>query len=101
MLSIHLHLSLPGGLFPSGFPTSNLYTLTQRNNKDKYITSFYKLVSEQFHSMINLVCVCVRVCVCARAHLYKSIASCLFNKLEHADNWLYPILLAASVSETV
>jgi hypothetical protein len=26
MLSIHLHLSLPSGLFPSGFPTNNLYT---------------------------------------------------------------------------
>jgi hypothetical protein len=27
MLSIHLHLGLPHGLFPSGFPTNNLYTL--------------------------------------------------------------------------
>jgi hypothetical protein len=27
MLSIHLHLGLPSGLFPSGFPTNNLYTL--------------------------------------------------------------------------
>jgi hypothetical protein len=26
MLSIHLHLILPSGLFPSGFPTNNLYT---------------------------------------------------------------------------
>jgi hypothetical protein len=26
MLSIHLRLGLPSGLFPSGFPTSNLYT---------------------------------------------------------------------------
>jgi hypothetical protein len=26
MLSIHLRLSLPSGLFPSGFPTKNLYT---------------------------------------------------------------------------
>jgi hypothetical protein len=26
MLSIHLHLGLPSGLFPSGFPTNNLYT---------------------------------------------------------------------------
>jgi hypothetical protein len=26
MLSIHLRLGLPSGLFPSGFPTHNLYT---------------------------------------------------------------------------
>jgi hypothetical protein len=26
MLSGHLYLGLPSGLFPSGFPTSNLYT---------------------------------------------------------------------------
>jgi hypothetical protein len=26
MLSIHLRLGLPSGLFPSGFPTNNLYT---------------------------------------------------------------------------
>jgi hypothetical protein len=26
MLSIHPHLGLPSGLFPSGFPTNNLYT---------------------------------------------------------------------------
>jgi hypothetical protein len=26
VLSIHLHLGLPSGLFPSGFPTNNLYT---------------------------------------------------------------------------
>jgi hypothetical protein len=26
MLSIHLRLCLPSGLFPSGFPTNNLYT---------------------------------------------------------------------------
>jgi hypothetical protein len=26
MLSIHLRFCHPGGLFPSGFPTSNLYT---------------------------------------------------------------------------
>jgi hypothetical protein len=26
MLSIHLHLGLPSDLFPSGFPTNNLYT---------------------------------------------------------------------------
>jgi hypothetical protein len=26
MLSIHLLLGLPSGLFPSGFPTNNLYT---------------------------------------------------------------------------
>jgi hypothetical protein len=26
MLSIHIRLGLPGGLFPSGFPTNNLYT---------------------------------------------------------------------------
>jgi hypothetical protein len=26
MLSIHLRLCLPGGLFPSGFLTNNLYT---------------------------------------------------------------------------
>jgi hypothetical protein len=26
MLSIHLHLGLPSGLFPSGAPTNNLYT---------------------------------------------------------------------------
>jgi hypothetical protein len=26
MLSIHLCLGLPSGLFPSGFPTNNLYT---------------------------------------------------------------------------
>jgi hypothetical protein len=26
MLSFHLRLGLPGGLFPSGFPTNNLYT---------------------------------------------------------------------------
>jgi hypothetical protein len=25
MLSIHLRLGLPSGLFPSGFPTNNLY----------------------------------------------------------------------------
>jgi hypothetical protein len=25
MLSIHLRVSLPSGLFPSGFPTNNLY----------------------------------------------------------------------------
>jgi hypothetical protein len=27
MLSIHLRLGLPSGLFPSGFPNNNLYTL--------------------------------------------------------------------------
>jgi hypothetical protein len=27
MLSIHLRLGLPSGLFPSGFPTNNLYTV--------------------------------------------------------------------------
>jgi hypothetical protein len=26
MLSIHLRLGLPSGLFPSGYPTNNLYT---------------------------------------------------------------------------
>jgi hypothetical protein len=26
MLSIHLRLGLPSGLFPSAFPTNNLYT---------------------------------------------------------------------------
>jgi hypothetical protein len=26
MLPIHLRLGLPSGLFPSGFPTNNLYT---------------------------------------------------------------------------
>jgi hypothetical protein len=26
MLSIHLRLGLPSGLFPYGFPTNNLYT---------------------------------------------------------------------------
>jgi hypothetical protein len=26
MSSIHLRFSLPSGLFPSGFPTNNLYT---------------------------------------------------------------------------
>jgi hypothetical protein len=26
MLSIHLRLGLPSGLFPSGFPANNLYT---------------------------------------------------------------------------
>jgi hypothetical protein len=26
MLSIHLRLGLPSGLFPSGFPTTNVYT---------------------------------------------------------------------------
>jgi hypothetical protein len=26
MLSIHLRLGLPSALFPSGFPTNNLYT---------------------------------------------------------------------------
>jgi hypothetical protein len=26
MLSIHLRLGLPSGLFPSGFPTNDLYT---------------------------------------------------------------------------
>jgi hypothetical protein len=26
MLSIHLRLGLPSGLFPSGFPTNNPYT---------------------------------------------------------------------------
>jgi hypothetical protein len=26
MLSLHLRLGLPSGLFPSGFPTNNLYT---------------------------------------------------------------------------
>jgi hypothetical protein len=26
MLSIHLRLGLPSGLYPSGFPTNNLYT---------------------------------------------------------------------------
>jgi hypothetical protein len=26
MLSIHLRLGLPSGLFPSGFPTNNIYT---------------------------------------------------------------------------
>jgi hypothetical protein len=26
MLSIHLCLGLPSGLFPSGYPTNNLYT---------------------------------------------------------------------------
>jgi hypothetical protein len=26
MLSIHLRLGLPSGLFPSDFPTNNLYT---------------------------------------------------------------------------
>jgi hypothetical protein len=26
MLSIHLRLGLPSGLFPAGFPTNNLYT---------------------------------------------------------------------------
>jgi hypothetical protein len=27
MLSIHLHLDHPSGLFPSGFPTNNIYTV--------------------------------------------------------------------------
>jgi hypothetical protein len=27
MLSIHLRLCLPSGLFPSGFPTNNIYTI--------------------------------------------------------------------------
>jgi hypothetical protein len=27
MLSLHLRLGLPSGLFPSGFPTNKLYTL--------------------------------------------------------------------------
>jgi hypothetical protein len=26
MLTIHLRLGLPSGLFPEGFPTNNLYT---------------------------------------------------------------------------
>jgi hypothetical protein len=26
MLFIHIHLGRPSGLFPSGFPTNNLYT---------------------------------------------------------------------------
>jgi hypothetical protein len=30
MLSIHLRLSLPRGLFLSGFPTNNLYTLNMK-----------------------------------------------------------------------
>jgi hypothetical protein len=27
ILSTHLHIGLPSGLFPSGFPTNNLYSL--------------------------------------------------------------------------
>jgi hypothetical protein len=33
MLSIHLRLGLPSGLFPSGFPTNNLYTFIYKTIK--------------------------------------------------------------------
>jgi hypothetical protein len=33
MLSIHLRLGLPSGLFPSGFPTNSPYTFVSLNKQ--------------------------------------------------------------------
>jgi hypothetical protein len=35
MLSIHLRLDLPSGLFPNGFPTNNLYAVLFYNIRAK------------------------------------------------------------------
>jgi hypothetical protein len=45
MLSIHLLLGLPSGLFPSGFPTSTTTTTntTTNQNNNKYIVLTSKL----------------------------------------------------------
>jgi hypothetical protein len=37
MLSIHLRLGLPSGLFPSGFPTNNLYQILNTNTNLLYL----------------------------------------------------------------
>jgi hypothetical protein len=40
MLSIHLRFGLPSGLFPSGFPTKNLYTFLFSPILAKYVNTY-------------------------------------------------------------
>jgi hypothetical protein len=60
MLSIHLRLGLPSGLFPSGFPTNNLYTLITHNyetiNKIVFKDTGYVCGSDGHHQVLyNLI----------------------------------------------
>jgi hypothetical protein len=48
MLSIHLRLGLPSGLFPSGFPTNNLYTYQTIKVHVFIITFFIILVRTSY-----------------------------------------------------
>jgi hypothetical protein len=48
MLSIHRRLGLPSGLFPSGFPTNNLYTTDVITSSNTYIV--LKVLFSSTHS---------------------------------------------------
>ena len=96
ILSTHLHLGLPSGLFPSGFPTKNLYTPSPH----PYVPhnqpiSFFSILSPaqywvrstnhlapryaissipphlflQHITGINYKYMCVCVCVCVRCNI--------------------------------
>jgi hypothetical protein len=69
MLSIHLRLGLPSGLFPSGFPTNNLSehyhkTLLQVGNS---YTSIRTVGSGEFCEVRAGSCLIVPYCSCRKS----------------------------------
>jgi hypothetical protein len=71
MLYIHLHLGLPSGLFPSGFPTNNLYKL-HKIFYQIYIYIVDHEISCKMYIYKERESLCVCVCVRAQIHAFDA-----------------------------
>jgi len=53
ILSTHLRLGLPSGLFPSGFPTKTLYTLLYNKSTTEHIFCICQILEEKNGSRVK------------------------------------------------
>jgi hypothetical protein len=72
MLSSHLRLGLPSGLFPSGFPTKTSPLPYKCNFCKKNVEVWYERLFSLYGEKLDIVDVFIFLCYCTSVSSYKS-----------------------------